>query len=47
MKHASAAMVSEIPQVELNDPLDTVLDGLAQPGAVAVAVTGMRGIFLG
>ena len=40
-------MVSHVNQVTLTDPLEKALDALGQPGAVAVAVTDGRGIFLG
>lgn len=43
----SAAMVANIPQVGLTDPLDTVLDALQQPGAPAVAVVDRHKAFLG
>ena len=46
-QHVSSAMVSDILQVQLEDPLEVALDGLAEPGAVAVAVTDRHGNFLG
>lgn len=46
-QQVSAAMVSGIPQVRLDDPLEMALDGLAKSGAVAVAVTDRHGNFLG
>lgn len=46
-KRVSAAMVSDIAHLKLDDPLEAVLGELAKPGAVAVAITGRQGDFLG
>lgn len=47
MKRVSSAMATDIPQFQLDDPLEAVLDGLGKPGSVAVSVTDLQGNFLG
>ena len=47
MKPVSSAMVSDVPQVKLHDPLEAALDGLGRSGSVAVGVTDKQGNFLG
>ncbi len=46
-QRVSAVMVSDVLQIRLEEPLEAALDGLAKPGAVAVAVTDRHGAFLG
>ncbi len=43
----SASMVSDVPVVDLMDPMEKVLDAMAAQNTPAVAVTGQHGVFLG
>jgi Zn-dependent protease/CBS domain-containing protein len=47
LPRVSVAMEKSIPQLRLNDPLETALDALAQAAVPAVSVTNADGKFLG